>query len=77
MRLLHGCPNSLKLTKGVVKTRSMPYHLLANASRAALHPLERRLLDGWSFPPSLDQHDDHGSLQPALQDVPVCEHRVA
>ncbi len=43
--------DSLRLIKGVVQTRSMPYHLLANATRAAVHPLERRLLDGWSFPP--------------------------
>ncbi len=40
-----------KLMKGLMQNPTFSYYLLVNAARFSLHPLERHLLNGWSFAP--------------------------
>jgi MoaA/NifB/PqqE/SkfB family radical SAM enzyme len=41
----------LKLTKAMMKNPVFSYHIILNAARFTFHPLERYLLNGWSFAP--------------------------
>jgi MoaA/NifB/PqqE/SkfB family radical SAM enzyme len=42
---------SIRVIRQVVRKKRLPANLIASTTRAAIHPIERHWLDGWSFPP--------------------------